>query len=397
MVSFYFNSNFKGKIMTHQTTIKKFDNKNLRENNDSIGKLLKYYLSKDPIAFAKYLQNGNNFFNFITNAVQLLISGGKYTEVYNNIVSFAEDHHTKQTKFLNFDKEALKKILLLHYNITFLERTLFKTLLDEYLASVGKNPNEDDYQEMYLYPAGDELEYIDKHSEETRISKYINPILNHLFTGNEKIKLHSKELPKSVVRDFYQNISVNTFQNAIEKFNTKKDNFIESYLEENHCLNFKLEFIDSSVDIIEQINTWNIVLLQGNSIFDAKRYTQGTEEKWVNLLNKSDITVTEKIYARSISDCIVQYMFLYCFKISFLTIKNRDIEKQLIKLEKFNLNLKIEYLYDVINLDSYKFNYIFFKLLEDNCNATDKEINFLINRLNGYKQSTYKKYKKSLP
>lgn len=356
-------------------------------------KILNQYISKDVNIFAAYLKNNNRFIDFITQFLSFSPIDFKSDEdIYDKVKKYIY----KNKKNDEFDKSTFEKILFKYYSDKACDLDLWDASETKFYINNQAYSNEYGFQnESELYNAENEKDKAILFYYNLEVQKkYIAPLLESLYPF---IKWTSKKDTfdhKNIMKNFYLEVSKNSFKMAMKNFNDKEDEFLNLYLSEN----LHDDFHYYSKEVISLIESWYDFLFIGSgNIFQNNSYKQGAEKSWIPLLIKSNINITNRSVATSLVIALEQYMYIYALH-NTLIVNNKSnfiIGKDF----KFISSISpiLDFIYKTMKLTKAEFRYIFFTLLREKCHANNTEIKFLIPKLEGLKKETFLKNEPFLP
>jgi hypothetical protein len=382
-----------------------FDNKQTQET------IIYTYLPLKLQNFSEYLANRDNFLNFLQSSF-LQISKYKHhddgIEFFLELKRFSEK--TSDTTF-NFNQEILKKALMCFYTKTvFSGISIFEDENHEYCHE--PNIIEKDGQKYYY----DDNEILDEYEHfydygfnktnrqtdvETLIKKqYVEPILNKLYCQKMYIKKTiSNDFISLIALDYYEDILSNTFRTTKSYFLKKCKKFSNTYLRYELKVSFENEYNKSQI-ILEEIES----LLTG--IFLSTKTQRNAIKKLLPILHKSKIIeginvddneVNKYFYALNLQIALEEYLFILCLTNATIecNYSNKTIAKYFYTISRTSKTL--DFINETIKINKTEIKYLLFSFLKKHCYINDIEVKYLIDILNGYKFSTYKKNEQYLP
>lgn len=320
-----------------------------------IPKIYDQYLTKDIDKFVEFLRKKDNFLYFIMSMLCRSSQFYNWEFIKHTLVNPYFAGELSEQDVYKIDKEMFYDILLKYYKHEAKDSDLYYTFYGQELpVSMFLT---DEFQSEYL-------EEIKKH--------YILPIINKLYPLSEKLRDTSKFNENKMTKNFYCDVTKNSFNSAIVNF---KSYILPKCLEIfEPCLH--KDFVLFSEKIIKGIKYLNNHLSE--KIFNNQKYSSEGAIKWIPVLEKSELRFDYPI-AMLLKKSLEQYIFGYAIK--YTLESNNDSKVILAKNFHFisEFSSIFDFINEVVNLKKSEINYLFLKFLNKNCNMTDMEMTFIIN------------------
>lgn len=355
-------------------------------------KIYDQYIVKDIDIFSEFLKNKNNFMYFLFRIKALRMM--PYAVVTYIVKEVMEPYYKSGKlvceKLCTFDKNMFHQSLLTYYSY---EARDWKIYYDSYNMAYDKYMDEDDENDLF-FDLEIENEAMQLY-EQKIIEKYVLPLVQKLYPLENNLSSICKFDEERVFKNFYADITRNSFEHGIEKFKLSSESLL-TMLKNDQLRKDFLVYSQEAIDNVKQLQ--NILVGGENNIFNNKNYEHEGKAKWIPLLNRSSIACNEiELHACSLVKALQQYILIYSMKKTIETNNraNNIFGKNFEHVSEFSPILN--YIQQVMQLDKPQFNYIFLKLLIVCCKASDSEIKFLLRLFEGLKKSTFEKHQAALP
>lgn len=334
--------------------------------------IAKYFMNNIDV-FTEYIKNHKNFLNLINFYTQPGSNNIRMNMEFFSLMSVLKYYEGLED---NLNRSILKEFLLTYFTYETKNYNLWYKAYDK----VHYELLEDDEEYCHYINFKTLEEY-----QKNLLEKTINPILDKvciddtLITNNPSISIDIDQ----IIKDFYKEVSENSFNIAINEFDRIKESILSKYIKEE----LHKDFIKYSNNVIKEIYSLYNTLFK-NGIFENKQYNSNAKIKWVPILEDS-INFHEFSYSTSIKEAIEIYIFIYTMR---ETIKNNNDSNVIIakNIDKVSgLSYILNLIQHTVRMSDNDFKYIFIKILKDFSRMSDEELTFIISKFYGLKKSTF--------
>jgi hypothetical protein len=340
------------------------------------------YFSKDIDGFVNFLLERDNFIYFLVRMKSLsMMPWDVFIEIVKKIVEPLFHKRLDMEDVLLFDEQIMTQVLLTYYTYYARDWNLFYDQYDNVCKKYGLMEIEDDLEDV---PESEiEQESIELYKQ-IIVKKYVQPIIKKLYPLRKKLLPQNKFDEARMIKDFYEQITKNSFNQAIQEFQKVLPNILKKL----KTIDFKIDFEDFSKEAISHIKS-----LQENVSFgrDGTFHNMKGVEQWMSLLEKLQINHEDQ-QATLLNKAIKEYILAYSLKkaIDSNNKSNKIMGKDFALISEFSPLL--HYTKQLMDLDKSEFNYIFVKLVKYYGQATNEEVAFLIDKFVGLKKVTFLQY-----